>query len=94
LKINCKRKQTTGIYPGHPMFLFEKIKVVYMVFMNYTSWIKIILTGKQKAYFLNIIPDISREYPLAFKTLESSNNNPAEIGFKGAFPNSFFIEES
>jgi hypothetical protein len=26
--------------------------------------------------------------------LESSNNNPAEIGFKGTFPNSFFLEES
>jgi hypothetical protein len=26
--------------------------------------------------------------------LESSKQSPAEIGFKGTFPNSFFLEES
>ena len=50
--------------PAYPVFPLDKIKVVDKVFMDQIPGVKIIVIGKQKAHFLNVVPDSTRGIPL------------------------------
>ncbi len=61
-------KQSTFI-PTYPVFLLDKIKVVDKVFLDQVPRVRIIVIGKQKTYFLNVIPDSTRGIPLSVQKI-------------------------
>jgi len=51
------------------MFPLDKIKVVDKVLLDKITGIKIIVIGKQKAHFLNVIPDSTWRIPLSVQNI-------------------------
>jgi hypothetical protein len=51
------------------MFPLNKVKVVEKVFLDQVSGVKIIVMGKQKAYFQNVIPDTARGISLGVQNI-------------------------
>jgi hypothetical protein len=51
------------------VFPLNKVKVVDKVFLYQVPGVKIIVTGKQKAHFLNVIPDSARGISLGVQNI-------------------------